>query len=120
MAANTIKGIDITTYLVKDPKRAIGFYRDVMQIKPTLEMEGGGEFTLADGTTFGLWKMDDGSWTAGNGVMFAVDDARSAADYYRSRGAKIEEHVEDTPVCVMAFGQDSEGNNFILHQRKPH
>jgi hypothetical protein len=26
--------------------------------------------------------------------------------------------IEDTPVCWMAFAQDSEGNNFILHKRK--
>jgi len=80
--------------------------------------ESGAEFTFPDNTTFGLWKMDDGSWHPGNGVMFNVDDIHEAVKHYKSRGAKLEEHVEDTPVCLMAFGEDSEGNHFILHQRK--
>jgi hypothetical protein len=31
---------------------------------------------------------------------------------------KIDPHTEDTPVCKMAFGEDSEGNTFIIHFRK--
>lgn len=114
-----IRGIDISTYLVKDAERAKKFYSEVMDLKMTQDYgPSGGEFTFADGTTFGLYKMDDGSWSASGWVLFNVDDARAAADYYRSKGAKINEHIEDTPVCVMAFGEDSEGNAFILHQRK--
>jgi predicted enzyme related to lactoylglutathione lyase len=28
------------------------------------------------------------------------------------------EGQDETPVCWMAFAQDSEGNRFILHKRK--
>ena len=113
-----ITGIDIATYLVKDPDRAIEFWRDKMGLKPTTFFEGrGAEFELADGSTFGLWKMDDGSWHPGNGIMFAVPDIQQAVEHYRGRGVKIE-GPEETPVCHMAFGEDSEGNNFILHQHK--
>ena len=28
------------------------------------------------------------------------------------------EEIEETPICYMAFGTDSEGNGFILRQRK--
>jgi len=123
MAATTqavaIRGIDIATYLVKDAERAKKFYTEVMGLKMTQDYgPSGGEFAFGDGTTFGLYKMDDGTWSASGWVLFNVDDARAAADYYRSKGAKIVEHIEDTPVCVMAFGEDTEGNNFILHQRK--
>ncbi len=117
--ANAINGIDTHTYLVKEPARAMAFWRDTIGLQQTAKFEQGGEFELPDGTAFSLWKMDDGSWTAGNGIMFAVDDARAAATYFRERGVQVAEHVEDTPVCVMAFAEDSEGNSFILHQRKP-
>jgi predicted enzyme related to lactoylglutathione lyase len=114
-----VKGIDISTYLVKDVARAKAFYRDVMGFEVTSEYgDQGAEFTFPDGTTFGLWKMEDGTWHQGDGVMFAVDDIGEAIAHYRSRGAKIAEQTHDSPVCTMAFGEDSEGNSFILHHRK--
>ncbi|MGH7662263.1 MAG: VOC family protein, partial [Vulcanimicrobiaceae bacterium] len=78
----------------------------------------GGEFTFPDGTTFGLWKMDDGGWEKGVGAIFNVDDVPKAIEYYKSRGVKFEDHTHDGPSCKMAFAEDSEGNNFILHERK--
>lgn len=117
--ATTIRGIDITAYLIKDADRAKKFWSETMGLQMTGDYgPHGGEFTFPDGTTFGIWKMDDGSWSAGAGVMFNVDDCRKAVEHYKSRGVKIEDHIEDTPVCVMAFAEDSEGNHFILHQRK--
>jgi predicted enzyme related to lactoylglutathione lyase len=120
MATPTIKGIDISVYPVKDPERALAFYRDVMGMKPTSEYGGrGAEFTLGDGATFGIWRPeDDSGWSKGSGIMFSVDDAKAAADYYRERGAKIESEVFESPMCFMAFGEDTEGNSFILHQHK--
>lgn len=119
--ANAIKGIDITTYLVQDPARAKAFYRDTLGLDVTQEYgEQGAEFTFADGTTFGIWKMTDGSYRPSGGVMFAVDDLESAVREYRSRGVAFEDDgaIEETPACYMAFGTDTEGNSFILHQRK--
>jgi hypothetical protein len=37
----------------------------------------------------------------------------------KARGVKFhDEEITDTPVCHMAFGEDPEGNQFILHHRK--
>lgn len=114
-----IKGIDITAYLVKDVPRAKAFYSETLGLRMTEDYgPQGGEFTLSDGTTFGLWKMEDGSWQAGSGVMFAVGDLPAAVELYKGRGAKIAEGVHESPKCLMAFGEDSEGNSFILHQLK--
>src|SRR5579863_8960390 len=112
-----IKAIDIAAYLVKDPKAAIAFYRDVLGLQPTeIDDEGrGAEFTLADGSTFGVWKPDDGS--TGGAIMFAVEDARAAVEHYRKRGLQLSD-VMESPVCLMAFGADPEGNSIIVHQRK--
>jgi predicted enzyme related to lactoylglutathione lyase len=119
MSDTTIRGIDVHTYLVKEPARAIAFYRDVMGLKPSWSDDAkGAEFDLGDGATFGLWKMDDGTWAPGKGVMFSVPDARAAADYYRGRGAKVLPEIHDGEHCTMAFVEDTEGNHFILHARK--
>ncbi|HTJ24947.1 MAG TPA: VOC family protein [Candidatus Limnocylindria bacterium] len=119
--ATAIKGIDITTYLVQDGERAKAFYRDKLGLKLTGDYgPQGGEFALNDGTTFGLWKMRDGSFRPSGGVMFAVDDVKGAVDRYAARGVVFDDGgaIEETPNCYMAFGTDSEGNAFILHQRK--
>ncbi len=112
-----IKGMDMAGYLVKDPAKAIAFYRDVLGLTPTdIDEEGrGAEFTLADGTTFGVWRPEDGE--AGGFVMFAVDDIASATATLRSRGVELPDPIE-SPVCHMTFAQDPEGNGFIIHQRK--
>lgn len=112
-----IKGIDIAAYLVRDPQRAIAFYRDVLGMTPTeIDDQGrGAEFTLADGSTFGVWKPEEGG--SGGAIMFAVDDAKAAVERYRARGLQLSD-VMESPVCFMAFGQDPEGNSIIIHQRK--
>lgn len=112
-----IKGIDISAYLVKDPQAAVAFYRDVLGMTPTeVDDQGrGAEFTLGDGSTFGVWKPEDGA--RGGAIMFAVDDAKTAVETYRARGLELSDLTE-TPVCYMAFGQDPEGNAIIIHQRK--
>lgn len=56
-----VTGIDIAGHLVRDPQRAIAFYRDILGLRPT-EIDGQGRgagFTLADGSTLGLWN-DEG------------------------------------------------------------
>ena len=116
-----IKGIDVAVYLVKDVERAKRFWRDTMGCDVTAEWgDMGAEFTFPDGTTFGLFKPDDQEWRRGGGILFAVDDLDAAVAQYKARGVKLDDdgHIEDTPVCRMAFGEDSEGNYFILHQRK--
>ena len=115
----TVRGVDITAYLIKDTERAKKFYGDTLGLKMTMDYgPQGGEYTFPDGTTFGIWRMDENEWHKSGGVMFAVDDVRQAVEYLKSRGVKIDDHIEDNEPCVMAFGEDSEGNSFILHQRK--
>ena len=114
----TITGVDLSGYLVSDPARSIAFYRDVFGLTPTeTDTEGrGAEFTLADGSTFGVWKMDGGPANGGI-MMFAVDDIAKAVPHFRSKGAQLSDATE-TPVCFMSFGADPDGNGIIVHQRK--
>lgn len=117
--ATKIKGMDASYYTVKDLKRATKFYNDLLKMTPTLTFgENVTEYTFPNGETFGLYQTED--WTPHGGVLFAVDDIQSAVAEHKARGVKFDGdgHIENTPVCFMAFGEDSEGNNFILHQRK--
>ena len=113
-----ITGIDIHAYFVKDAKRAVAFYRDVLGLVPDEESEQGAEFTLADGSTFGVWDPQGAMpWEKGLGVMFAVEDIDAAVESARSKGAKFGDVIE-TSLCRMSVGEDSEGNQVILHKRK--
>jgi predicted enzyme related to lactoylglutathione lyase len=117
--ATAITGIDVHCYLVKEPERAIKFYRDVLGLPLARELGGNGaEFDLADGATFGLWRLQEGSWHSSDGVMFCVRDLPEAVKEYRKRGGVMLGEIIDTDGCSMAICQDTEGNGFILHERK--
>jgi predicted enzyme related to lactoylglutathione lyase len=116
--APKITGIDVHTYLVKDPARAIAFYRDIIGLPVSIEMGQGAEFELGDGSTFGVWRMEDGSWHPSAGVMFAVGDVAGAVEHYKRNGVKVLDGPFDLESCAMAVCEDSEGNTFLLHHRK--
>jgi len=114
-APGRIVGIDIAAMLVADPQRSIAFYRDVLGMTPTAEQARGAEFTLPDGSTFGVWR--DENATSGSVMMFAVDDIDAAIARFRKNGATLTDPME-TLVCHMAFGKDPDGNGFVIHKRK--
>lgn len=112
-------GIDFHGYLVKDAPRAIKFYKEMLGLKPTYEVEQGAEFELEDGSTFGLWRLDAGPWHPSAGVFFAVPNLKEAHALLKSRGVTFfDEEPMESPSCHMIAAQDSEGNSFMLHQRK--
>ncbi len=112
-----ITGTDISGFLVRDAQAMIAFYRDVLGLQPTeVDDQGrGAEFTLADGTTFGVWKTDSGE--TGGFTMLAVDDIHAARDAMAARGLQFSP-IDESPVCHMAFAKDPEGNAIIIHARK--
>ncbi len=118
MPATTATGIDATYYLVKDLARATAFYKDNLGLAPSMEMPDMlTEFTFPGGEAFGLYKTED--FSPSGGVMFAVPDVKAAKTEMEGKGVKFDDHeVTETPVCFMAFAEDSEGNHFILHQLK--
>jgi predicted enzyme related to lactoylglutathione lyase len=114
-----VVGIDLVACLVSNPARSIAFYRDVLGLVPTeIDEEGrGAEFTLEDGSTFGVWTGANFGKTSGSCPMFAVNEMDAAIAAFRERGLKLSDPME-TPVCFMSFGEDPDGNAFIIHQRK--
>jgi len=117
--ATKVKGMDASYYTVKDLARATKFYNELLGTEPTYKFgEFVVEYTFPNGETFGLYQTKD--WTSHGGVLFAVDDLEAAVAEHKARGVKFDNQgqIENSPVCFMAFGEDSEGNSFILHQRK--
>lgn len=117
----TIKGMDLSGYMVKDGARAIAFYRDVFGLEPTLVYPDnrGAEYEFPDGTTFGLWGGGGAvmPFQPSNGILFAVEDFDGAlADLKKKNIPILMQH--ETPVCFMAMIQDTEGNLVTLHKRK--
>jgi predicted enzyme related to lactoylglutathione lyase len=116
-----VTGLDLSGYMVKDAPRAIGFYRDVLGLEPTMVYpeDRGAEYELPDGTTFGLWGGGGRvmPFQPSNGILFAVDDLGAAVAAVKARGIPVlMEH--ETPVCSMAMISDTEGNMLTLHKRK--
>lgn len=119
--ATKVKGVDAAYYLVKDLDRATKFYNDFLGMEPTLSVPGMvSEYTFAGNESFGLYKPSDEEWQLSHGMLFAVDDINAAVADYKKRGIKFEEdgRIDESPVCWMAFAEDSEGNRFVVHQRK--
>jgi predicted enzyme related to lactoylglutathione lyase len=112
-------GIDCVCYLAKDFARAKNFYQNTLGLKPSMDGDNWVEFDLSDGTTFALAKLPGDTWYPAGGVMFAVPDLEAAARRLREAGVKFYgEEIDESPVCQMAWCEDTEGNNFAIHQRK--
>ena len=127
--ATGARGVDAIFYRADDLDRATKFYNALLGMEPTQSWPNfGAEYTLPNGETFGFLKFPDSesfapykpAWHPGSGVMFAFDDLDATVAACKQRGVRFfnDGKVEDTPVCRMVFAQDSEGNSFILHQRK--
>jgi predicted enzyme related to lactoylglutathione lyase len=117
-----IRGVDTTSYLVKDVDRAAKFYTDLLGFAPTLSfLPIGAEWTFPTGETFGVVKPPTAPWEKCGGVHFGVGDIKAAVAECKARGITFEDDAKiyETPGCFLAFAHDSEGNEFILHEMKP-
>ncbi len=119
IAGTAITGVDIFGPPSRDAARLIAFYRDALGITPTaLDPSGrAAEFELADGTTFGIWQPEEMPPSTGYSALFAVGDINAAVARFHKQGATLGD-VFETSVCFMSLGQDPDGNQFGIHQRK--
>jgi predicted enzyme related to lactoylglutathione lyase len=115
----TITGMDLSGYMVKDARRAVAFYREVLGMEPVLLYPDnrGAEYELPDGTTFGLWGGGGAvmPFQPSNGILFAVDDLEAAVAALEARNIPVKRN--ETPNCRMAVISDTEGNLVFLHKR---
>jgi catechol 2,3-dioxygenase-like lactoylglutathione lyase family enzyme len=101
-----------------DADRSRAFYIDTLGLKPDDNSDY--EFWIG-GTCFGIWEP------AKFGMEFApqknahpaihVDDVPAARAELEGKGVEFNGDVMDTGVCHMAFFDDPDGNNWMLHNR---
>ena len=111
-------GIDCVCYLAKDLARARTFYELVMGLKPMMEADSWVEYGLPDQNSFALAKLPGDQWYQTGGAMFAVADIHAAFERLKEAGTTIHGDLMESPVCTMAWCDDTEGNNFAIHKRK--
>lgn len=119
--ATRVTGIDATYYTVKDLAGCTEFYSKVLGQDPaTAVPDFISEWTFDDGSSFGLYKSDHNPGHGGS-AMFRVEDIAAAAAHLKELGAlglHGGDEYSEFETCFMAFAQDPEGNQFIIHKRK--
>lgn len=117
-----VTGIDATYYTVQDLAGCTEFYSKVLGLAPTVAMPNFfTEWTFEDGSSFGLYGSEQKPQSRSGSAMFRVADVAQAAAHLKELNALGQHGGEDFsefPTCFMAFGQDPEGNQFIIHKRK--
>ncbi|MDQ6825891.1 MAG: VOC family protein [Candidatus Eremiobacteraeota bacterium] len=117
-----VSGIDAVYYTVKDIEQETRFYTDLLGAQPNMHWPGRlSEWTFSDGNSFGLYQTEGKDGFHSGSAMFAVDDVAKAVAEAKKNDVQFHDHgeVTETPACHMAFGEDPEHHQFILHKRKP-
>jgi len=115
--------IAFTCYPVTDMPRARRFYEGVLGLKPTKTFgEPGGmqwtEYDIAGGTlSLGCGAPGWKPRADGCSVSLEVEDFDGAIAHLKQNGVKFRMEPFPTPVCRMAFIEDTEGNTLCIHKR---
>jgi len=116
-----VTGIDSVYYTVTDVEACTKFYSELLGAEPETTWPGRlAEWTFPDGNSFGVYGSAEATKGGNGSAMFAVADVAQAVNDAKARGVTFhgDGEITDTPSCHMAFGEDGEGNQFILHRRK--
>jgi catechol 2,3-dioxygenase-like lactoylglutathione lyase family enzyme len=113
-----IKGLDFLGVPTQDADRARAFYRDTLGLRP----DEHAEYELwAGDTCFGIWEPEKVGMPfvaqKGNPWPLRVDDVAAARSALEAKGVTFFGDQLDTGVCHMAFFEDPDGNQLMLHHR---
>ena len=102
----------------QNAERSRAFYVDTLGLRP--DDKGSSEFWIGE-TCFGIWEP------ASFGMEFApqknahpaihVDDVTATRAELEAKGVEFTGEILDTGVCHMAFFNDPDGNDLMLHSR---
>ncbi|MBY0471976.1 VOC family protein [bacterium] len=122
MAQNQFKKVAFTCYPVQDMARAQAFYEGVLGLIPGDNFQGTWQEYDFGGTTFAISSMVAEFVRPGTqgAVAFEVSDIKTLVQELRAKNVQFASggEVMDTPVCLMAFMLDPDGNTISLHQCK--
>ena len=121
-----VSEIAFSCYPVTNMARAREFYEGVLGLKPTMIVgEPGGmqwtEYDIANGTlSIGAGAPDWKPTETGCSVGLEMEDFDAAIAHLKANGVKFKMEPFPTPVCKMAFIDDTEGNLICIHKRHAH
>jgi len=118
MIASMISKLDFVAIPSQDAERSRSFYIDTLGLRP--DEHGRFEAWLGD-TCFGIWEPEKIGmpFQAQKNAHLAlhVDDVASARSALEAKGVAFAGEILDTGVCQMAFFNDPDGNDLMLHNR---
>jgi catechol 2,3-dioxygenase-like lactoylglutathione lyase family enzyme len=115
-----VERVDFVTIPTRDRERSRAFYHETLGLP--LDANNPREVTAGQ-VTLAFWEPEsDGvefSPMVG-GIALRVPDVAAARAELEAKGVEFL-GTDDSGVCHMSFGQDPDGNTFILHRRyKPY
>ena len=113
-----ITKLDFVAIPSRDAERSRSFYVDTLGLRP----DEHSRFEAWVGETcLGIWEPDKLGGTFApqkNGhLAFHVDDVAAARAELEAKGIEFLGETFDTGVCHMAFFNDPDGNDLMLHHR---
>ncbi len=114
----TITRIDFVAVPSEDAERSRRFYGETLGLRPDARAEN--EFWAGE-TCLGIWEpaqfgMDFAPQKNGH-LALHVDDVKAARNELEGKGVTFFGDTLDTGVCHMAFFNDPDGNDLMLHGR---
>jgi catechol 2,3-dioxygenase-like lactoylglutathione lyase family enzyme len=113
-----ISKVDFIAVPSQDSERSRAFYVDTLGLRP--DDKARFEFWAGD-TCFGIWEPDrmGGKFAPQKNGHWAlhVDDVPAARAELEAKGVEFLGETFDTGVCHMAFFNDPDGNDLMLHHR---
>src|SRR5262245_24128464 len=112
--------IAFSCYPVADMARARRFYEDILGLKPTMVVGGGGGIARTGcevrpgALAVGAGAQDLTPRSDGCRVGLEVEDFDSAIQHLRDNAVKFRMEPFPTPICRMAFIADPEGNTICI------
>jgi catechol 2,3-dioxygenase-like lactoylglutathione lyase family enzyme len=111
-----IEQVDFVSVPTRNSKRAVAWYRNVLELPESEFAEGEIE---TPNVTLSFWSPEQQGETFvpnENGIALRVPDVYSAVEEFRAAGGEVI-GIEDSGVCHMGFVKDPDGNVLILHRR---
>jgi catechol 2,3-dioxygenase-like lactoylglutathione lyase family enzyme len=108
--------VDFVSVPTRDLRRAVAFYRDVLELPESEYSEGEIE---TPNVTLSFWNPEEQGEAFvpnENGIALRVDDVHEAVSELRAAGAEVV-GIEDSGGCHMGYVKDPDGNVLILHRR---
>jgi catechol 2,3-dioxygenase-like lactoylglutathione lyase family enzyme len=113
-----ITKLDFVAVPSRDAERSRSFYVDTLGLRP--DESARFEFWVGE-TCCGIWEPDKlgGTFAAQKNGHLAlhVDDLPAARAELEGKGVEFLGETFDTGVCLMAFFNDPDGNDLMLHHR---